>query len=178
MQYAISFLEGVTAFLSPGLLPLLMVFAVWCFGGGLRSNKQSLTAGFGFCLGFGAVFLAAGALHLRGPGSVCGLVLLLLGLLRICAWEEKIPELLLHPSLGLSLALYWAQRYGFFPERLTSEGLVLLVCYVLGVMVPFLFGGVFIHRLKTELSWLRNHLRETALISGIVLLSAGFMMMK
>lgn len=175
MQYAISFLEGVTAFLSPGLLMLLPVYAVWCLGGGLRTNKQSLKASFGFCLGFGAAFLAAAA-GMGVPNPVCGGMLFLLGLLRLSGFEGKVPKLL-QGICGAALALYWTGTHGFFPQRLTVEGLLLILAFILGTMIPFLFGGVFLDRLKTELSCIGNYLRETELISGAALLAAGIIIM-
>jgi len=45
VQYIIAFLDGVTAFLSPDLLPLMMVYALWCLGGELRDNRKSLISG-------------------------------------------------------------------------------------------------------------------------------------
>lgn len=176
MQYIISFLDGVTAFLSPGLLVLLLVYAVWCLGGGLRSNQQSLRAGFSFCLGFGAAFLAAAA-RLQMPEPLWGSILLGLGLLRITALEAGLPKPLPGFLCGMAVAQCWTGRHGFFPDALTAEGWLLLVCSVFGTVVPFLFGGVFLDRLKTELPLIRNHLRETALISGVLLLAAGIIIM-
>lgn len=175
MQYAISFLEGVTAFLSPGLRMLLPVYAIWCLGGGLRSNKQSLTAGFGFCLGFGAAFLTA-VWGVRVSGPICGGILLL-GLLRLSGLEKKLPGWLTRAICGASLALLWTDAFGFFPGSHSTEGVLLLLIFVLGTMVPFLFGGVFLDRLKEELPCIRDHLRETELISGAALLATGIIIM-
>lgn len=176
MQYAISFLEGVTAFLSPGLLSLLPVFGVWYLGGGLRSNRQSLISGFGFCLGFGAALLAA-SMGIKLPRMVCGGMLLAMGMLRLSALEKKLPGWLLQAVCGATLALCWTGEHGFFPRQRTAEGMLLLACFVLGTWVPFLFGGVFLDRLKTELSWLREHTWETERFSGAALLAAGIIIL-
>lgn len=62
MQYLISFLEGITTFISPCLLPMLPIYISYFAGGnGDRSTKKTLKNAFGFVLGFTVVFVALGA---------------------------------------------------------------------------------------------------------------------
>ena len=62
MQYLISFLEGVTTFISPCLLPMLPIYISYFAGGsGNRSTKKALKNALGFVLGFTVVFIALGA---------------------------------------------------------------------------------------------------------------------
>ena len=174
MQYIIAFLDGVTAFLSPDLLPLMMVYALWCLGGELRDNRKSLISGFGFAVGF----LAAMALAVlaEASGWICSMAVLALGLLRGSGMDQKLPDILLSSLLGGAISLYWVGKNGFFPERLTAEGILLLGCFGLGVTVPFLFAGVFLDRLKQVRPWLREHRKITGRLSGIGLLTAGIIM--
>lgn len=71
MQYLISFLEGVTTFISPCLLPMLPVYISYFAGGnGERSTIKTLKNALGFVLGFTLVFVALGAV----AGTLGGLL--------------------------------------------------------------------------------------------------------
>ena len=90
MEYLISFLEGIIAFLSPCLLPMLPIYISYFAGGGERTMKKTLTNVSGFVLGFTAVFVAMGALagtlgsfltrYQTWVNLVCGLVVIFFGL--------------------------------------------------------------------------------------------------
>lgn len=71
MQYLISFLEGITTFISPCLLPMLPIYISYFAGGGeKRSTKKTLKNALGFVLGFTVVFVALGAV----AGTLGGLL--------------------------------------------------------------------------------------------------------
>ena len=63
MQYLISFLEGITTFISPCLLPMLPIYITY-FAGGTEnlSTKKTLKNALGFVLGFTIVFVTLGAI--------------------------------------------------------------------------------------------------------------------
>ena len=166
MEYGISFLEGILAFRTP---LLILPFCVWMLGGEMRDNKASLRTSSGCALGFGIVFLAAGA-GLTVPVFVSGAAVLLLGLLRLCRREGKLPGNFL---FGAALALYWSAVRGFFPEKLTGQGMGLLLSFALGMAVPILFTGVLEDWLKRLVSK-REGILNT--ISGIGLLAVGLFM--
>lgn len=60
MDYLITFLEGIIAFVSPCMLPLLPVYVSY-FAGGTENRKRTFINAFGFVLGFTAVFVLLGA---------------------------------------------------------------------------------------------------------------------
>ena len=62
MQYFISFLEGITTFISPCLLPMLPVYLSYFAGGGEHTTRRTVTNALGFVLGFTVLFTAMGAL--------------------------------------------------------------------------------------------------------------------
>lgn len=71
MQYLISFLEGITTFISPCLLPMLPIYISYFAGGsGNHSTKKALKNALGFVLGFTIVFVALGAV----AGTLGGLL--------------------------------------------------------------------------------------------------------
>jgi cytochrome c-type biogenesis protein len=61
MQYIITFLEGISAFVSPCLLPMLPVYLSYFAGGAEKDTKMAARCVSGFILGFSAIFVALGA---------------------------------------------------------------------------------------------------------------------
>lgn len=82
MRNLIAFLEGVTTFISPCLLPMLPIYLSYFAGGrgGEGSRQRALRNALGFVLGFTLVFVSLGAFAgslgslLRRYGTVLNLV--------------------------------------------------------------------------------------------------------
>lgn len=61
MQYFISFLEGITTFISPCLLPMLPIYISYFMGDGSGINsKKTMINALGFVVGFSFVFILLG----------------------------------------------------------------------------------------------------------------------
>jgi len=60
MNYLITFLEGIIAFISPCMLPLLPVYISY-FAGGKEDSKKTIKNAAAFVLGFTVVFVLMGA---------------------------------------------------------------------------------------------------------------------
>lgn len=60
MDYLITFLEGIIAFISPCMLPLLPIYISY-FAGGQENSKKTVKNAIGFVLGFTVVFVLLGA---------------------------------------------------------------------------------------------------------------------
>lgn len=60
MNYFISFLEGIITFISPCMLPMLPIYALY-FAGGENSRRKTFKNAIGFILGFTLVFISLGA---------------------------------------------------------------------------------------------------------------------
>lgn len=60
MDYLITFLEGIIAFISPCMLPLLPVYISY-FAGGKENSKKTIKNAAAFVLGFTVVFVSLGA---------------------------------------------------------------------------------------------------------------------
>lgn len=70
MSYLITFLEGLIAFISPCVLPLLPVYILYFAGGETRGRKgRSLLNAVGFVAGFTVVFMLLG-IFASGIGSL------------------------------------------------------------------------------------------------------------
>ncbi len=61
MQYLISFLEGITTFISPCLLPMLPIYISYFLGDSSGENiKKTMVNALGFVAGFSLVFILLG----------------------------------------------------------------------------------------------------------------------
>ena len=77
------------------------------------------------------------------------------------------------PCVGVFLgsALMLASQQGH-----AAEGMLMLLCYSLGLGVPFLLSAVLIDRLKGAFNWIKAHYRQVNLVSGSLLVLVGILM--
>ena len=77
------------------------------------------------------------------------------------------------PCVGafLGSALMLASQQGH-----VLEGMAMLLCYSLGLGVPFLVSAVFIDRMKTAFNWIKQHYEVINKISGGLLVLIGIAM--
>ena len=77
------------------------------------------------------------------------------------------------PCVGafLGSALMLASQRGH-----VLEGMAMLLCYSLGLGIPFLFSAVLIDKLKTAFGWIKGHYRVINLICGGLLVLVGVFM--
>lgn len=77
------------------------------------------------------------------------------------------------PCVGafLGSALMLASQQGH-----VLEGMAMLLCYSLGMGVPFLFSAVLIDKLKTAFNWIKAHYSIINLICGGLLVLVGVLM--
>lgn len=59
----------------------------------------------------------------------------------------------------------------------TARGVFLLVCYSLGLGVPFLLIGVGIQRLFGALNWVKRNYKAISIVSGSLLVAVGILLM-
>ena len=204
MQYIIAFLQGVVSFVAPCVLPMLPVYISYIAGAG-REKGNVFTRSLFFVLGFTCVYtlfgLFAGTLgslfmkYEMAFHTVCGIIVILLGLNFLDLF--KIPFLKgIHKShkvtgnfsswlfgvffsvshlpcigalLGSALAL--AAHSGN-----TTEGILLLVVYSLGMGIPFLVSALLIEKLKKVFDVINKNYKTINVICGIVLILVGVAM--
>ena len=56
------------------------------------------------------------------------------------------------------------------------EGMLMLLCYSVGLGVPFMLGAVLIDRLKSAFDFIKKHYRVINIISGLFLVLIGALM--
>ena len=203
MQYLISFLEGVITFISPCLLPMLPIYISYFAGGGERSVKKTLTAAWGFVLGFTMVFVTLGALagtlgsflrtHQTAVNLISGAVVMAfgfnyLGLLRVNLFRGTgravQGELGFFSAMafGVIFSVGWTPCVGAFlgsalmmasQQGKVLVGMGMLLCYSLGLGVPFLVSAVLIDQLKSAFNWIKAHYGIINKVCGVFLLLVG-----
>jgi len=98
--------------------------------------------------------------------SVTGLFsAILFGLVFSIAWT---------PCVGafLGSALMLASQQGS-----TLQGILLLLCYSIGLGIPFVLSAILVERLKFTIAFIKKHYKVINLISGIFLIVMGILMM-
>lgn len=204
MRYLITFLEGLMSFLSPCMLPMLPVYVSY-FAGNADQKRANLYRSLAFVLGFTLLFslmgLFAGTLgslllcYQRWVNLVCGIVVILFGL----SYLEIIPlpffkgmssgrsvtgvfsaflfglvySVSLTPCVGafLGSALMLASSSGT-----ALQGLLLLICYSLGLGLPFLISALLLEQLSGLFSKIKAHYSVINRICGCFLILIGFLM--
>lgn len=220
---ALVFVEGVAAFLSPCVLPMIPVYLLYLGGGGENNRRQTLWNTGGFVLGFTLLFMALGA-SATALGKVLasnqkllsrlgGAALILLGLHAMGAFRAlslprrlqklfskrkggqgaSLAEALVAKRLtplravvfGAALAVTWMPCAGvYLGAALTlaggtaslPAGMLMLLCFSLGLAIPFFVLALLYHRLTGALSWLKRRLRAIQLVSGALLIAFGILM--
>ena len=206
MHYIIAFLEGIITFISPCLLPMLPIYLSYFAGGGERSTKKTLTSACGFVLGFTVLFVAMGALagtlgsllrhYQTVVNIVTGLIVIFfglnfLGIFRLQLFhggrtlQKKELGFFSAVLFGFVFAVGWTPCVGAFlgsalvmasQQGETVKGIVMLLCYSLGLGIPFLFSAVLIDRLKSTFDFIKRNYKTVNLVSGSLLILVGIFM--
>ncbi len=206
MEYFITFLEGIITFLSPCLLPMLPVYISYFAGGKERSSGKTLLSAFGFVIGFTLMFVAMGALagtvgsflrqHQTAVNIVSGLVVIFFGLnflgvfhLNLFRGGKQVQkrDMGFFSALlfGIVFSVGWTPCVGAFlgsalmqasQQGSTLTGMVMLLCYSIGLGLPFLLSAVLIDRLKSAFNWVKGHYHIINIISGSLLILVGILM--
>ena len=206
MTYFITFLEGIVTFVSPCLLPMLPVYISYFAAGGERTGKKTFRNALGFVLGFSLSFVLMGALagaigsfFVRYQvllNLVTGLVVIFFGLTHLGLFNlpffrglgrgpEKELGFFSALLFGADFSVGWTPCVGAFlgsalmlasREGSAFRGILLLLCYALGLGLPFLVSALLIDRLKGLFTLLKKHVRTVSLVSGSLLVLVGILM--
>lgn len=207
MQYLISFIEGIITFISPCLLPLLPVYISYFAGGKERSTKKTVINALGFILGFSAVFILLGTLagtlgsflskYQVILNIVTGLIVIFFGLNFLEVFKLNIfkgfkikmkDETGFFSSLifGFVFSIGWTPCVGAFlgsalmlasQQGTALTGLLMLLCYSLGLGIPFFMSALLIDKLKSTFNFIKQNYKIINIISGSLLILVGILMM-
>ena len=206
MQYFISFLEGIITFISPCLLPMLPIYITYFAGGGERSTGKTLKGALGFVMGFTIVFVAMGALagtvgsfltrYQTAVNIVSGLIVILFGLSFLGLFEipffkgigmKKPNQAGFFSTMlfGMIFSVGWTPCVGAFlgsalvlasQQGSTLTGILMLLCYSLGLGIPFVLSAVLIDYLKSAFNFIKRNYRVINIVSGSLLILMGIAM--
>ncbi|MBQ6795872.1 MAG: cytochrome c biogenesis protein CcdA [Clostridia bacterium] len=206
MQYLILFLEGIITFVSPCLLPMLPVYISYFAGGGEKETGKVIKNALGFILGFTAVFIMMGALagtfgrfltdYKTAVNIVTGLIVVFFGLNFLGVFKlnifkginfSKTKDMGFFSSVlfGLVFSVGWTPCVGAFlgsalmlaaNRGSLTEGIMMLLCYSLGLGIPFFISAILIDKLKGAFSFVKRHYNVINAVSGWLLVIVGVLM--
>jgi len=206
MQYLVSFLEGIVTFISPCLLPMLPIYISYFAGGQQQNTRKTLSNALGFVLGFTVVFVAMGALagtvgsflttYRTAVDIISGAIVILfglnyLGVLKLNLFrggadiDTRNMGFFSAVVFGIVFSVGWTPCVGAFlgsalmlasQQAHMAEGMVMLLCYSLGLGIPFLFSAVLIDQLKGTITWIKQHYDIINRVCGIALILVGILM--
>lgn len=202
MQYIFTFLEGVFAFISPCILPMLPVFLAYISADETETIQKRFVNTLFFVLGFSTIFVLMGATafsfgnllnvykdlltKLAGVGMVFfGFVYLDIIHLNLGGTKtaKKKSGLLGNYLFGMTYSFGWTPCLGAFlggalmlagVQETAFEGMLLLLSFSLGLGVPFILFSVLYEKLYFATSFLKKHSEKIKLIGGSVLILTGF----
>ncbi len=205
MQYILTFIEGIISFISPCMLPLLPLYVSY-FAPDRKENAKPLLRSLFFVLGFTVVFTSMGVFagflgsffmtYRTVLNVVCGFAVIVFGLsylevirLPFMTGRSKnvsvtglassflfgmIYSVSLTPCVGafLGSALMTAAN-----SARVYEGALLLLCYSMGLGIPFVFSALLLDSLKGVFGFIKNNYKIINTVCGVFLIIVGIMMM-
>lgn len=149
----------------------------------------------------GALAGAAGQLLFEYQGvlnAICGIIVIILGLNYLGVLSIPLLQRSLKPSsgvmprgfwsslvFGMVFAVGWTPCVGAFlgsalslaaSSAHTVTGVLLLLCYSLGLGLPFVIAAVLIDQLEGAFTWVKTHYDIVNKISGALLVLVGALM--
>lgn len=206
MQYVISFLEGIITFVSPCLLPMLPLYVSYFVGESGKNTRRAVKNAIGFILGFTAVFVMLGALagsfgrflseYKTAVNVVTGLIVVFFGLNFLGVFKlnifkgisfSKTENLGFFSSVlfGFVFSIGWTPCVGAFLGSALMlaanrgsmlEGIGMLLCYSMGLGIPFFMSAILIDKLKGTFSFIKKHYGIINAVSGALLVGVGILM--
>ena len=168
-----------------------------------ENRTSAFRNALGFVMGFSVTFIALGALagtlgaalsrHQTAVNAVSGLLVIIfglnfLGVLKIPLFRGirsgGIKKAGFWPSVlfGIIFSIGWTPCVGAFlgsalmlasQQGSTLKGVALLVCYSLGLGVPFLLSALLLDQLEQAFAWIKRHYRVINIICGCLLILVG-----
>lgn len=186
------------------MLPIyISYFAGGKVGSTKKTSKNALGFVLGFTVLFVSMGALAGKLggfftkYQTAVNVVCGLIVILFGLnyIGILKWNlfsgtrrgTNVKDLGFFSAFvfGVIFSVGWTPCVGAFlgsALALASQqgqvltGMLMLLCYSLGLGIPFLFSALLIDKLKTAFNFIKSHYRVINIVCGCFLILVGLMM--
>jgi cytochrome c-type biogenesis protein len=188
------------------LVPGYLSYVAGLSGSGERPSQRRMFSGaLLFVLGFSVIFVLEGVLfgslgaairdHALTIERVLGVVTIVMGVVFLggigfLQREVKIhklpaPGLIGAPLLGAAFGLAWAPcltpTFGAlyslaFQEGTAGRGAFLMLCYCLGLGVPFVLVALGVGWVSGALGFVRRHMRTVSRVGGVLLIVIGILL--
>ncbi|MEG1782165.1 MAG: cytochrome c biogenesis CcdA family protein [Oscillospiraceae bacterium] len=204
MQYLLTFSEGIFAFISPCILPMLPIFLAYISADEQKSLSKRFINTLFFVLGFSTVFVLMGATAFS-LGSflsaykgfltkLAGVMMVFFGFVYLDfinlnlggkSSGKKPVGLLSNFLFGVSYSFGWTPCLGAFlgsalalagVQETVFQGMGLLLSFSFGLGVPFVIFSLLYEELKGVTSFLKNNSQVIKYIGGGVLIIMGLSM--
>ena len=201
MSYLFTFTEGVMAFLSPCILPMLPIYLAYICADKSYGLKRRFLSTLFFTAGFTVAFTAMG-LSAFGIGRLLagyknfltrigGVIMAAAGFVYLDFIRINLPGVKYKPRSGSFLSNFLfgvAYSFGWTPclgaflasaltlagvQSTAFQGAMLLICFSLGLSLPFMAFAIGYESLGSTLSFLKKHSEKIKLAGGVMLILTG-----
>lgn len=204
MDYFLSFIEGIITFISPCLLPVLPIYISYFAGRNKKPLMGSLGFSLGFTLVFVMLGAFAGSVgwfltqYVTAVNIVSGLIMILFGLnfmgvldIGFLNMTRKLDVPIDHTGFfssmvfGIVFSIGWTPCVGAFlgsalmlaaSSGSVGKGVLMLLCYSLGLGIPFVLSAFLIDKLKDAFDFITRNYRVVNMVSGSLLIVVGILM--
>ena len=204
MQYLFTFGEGMFAFISPCILPMLPIFLAYISADETQSVRKRFVNTLFFVLGFTFAFIVMGATAFSLGQfltrykdfliKLAGVIMVFLGFVYLDVFNIHIGSRQMKAGgggpvanflFGISYSFGWTPCLGAFlgsalalasVQETVFQGVALLACFGLGLGVPFIVFALLYERLKGVINFLKQHTQTIKYIGGSALILVGISM--
>lgn len=171
-----------------------------------RDQRKVIANAAGFILGFTAVFVLLGAMagffggllreYRMAVNIVTGAIVIFFGLSFLGVFRLNIfkgssmahkqsPGFFSSLLFGIVFSIGWTPCVGAFLGSALMiaanggsmvEGILMLLCYSVGLGIPFFISAILIDKLKGAFGVIKRHYRVINLVSGVLLVVVGLLM--
>ena len=204
MQYFFTFADGVFAFVSPCILPMLPIFLAYISADEKQSIGKRFINTLFFVLGFTTAFTLMGAtafslgrfmtVYKDFLVKLAGVILVFFGFVYLdfiqlnfvgSGLKKGKSGLLGNFLFGISYSFGWTPCLGAFlgsaiamasVQETVVQGMLLLACFGLGLGMPFIVFAICYEKLKGVVTLLKKHSQTIKYIGGSMLIAVGVAM--
>ena len=204
MRFLFTFAEGMLAFVSPCILPMLPVFLVYISADEKQSAGKRFINTLFFVMGFTTAFVLMGATAFS-VGSflsrykaflvkLAGVIMVFLGFVYLDFIQISFGSAARKGSgsgpvanflFGISYSFGWTPCLGAFlgsalalasVQETVFHGMALLACFGFGLGVPFIVFSLLYEKLKSVITYLKIHSEKIKFVGGVILIAVGLAM--
>lgn len=204
MAYIFTFIEGVFAFVSPCILPMLPIFLAYISADEEKSVQKRFVNTLFFVLGFTFSFVVMGRTafslgrflqsYKRLLIKLAGVAMVFFGCVYLDIFNINLGReakniggkgLISNFLFGISYSFGWTPCMGVFlgsaltlagVQDTVFKGMLLLFCFGMGLGLPFILFSLMYAKLRGVVDFLKKNSQKIKLIGGGMLIAVGLAM--